>query len=147
MNDNIRGVDQPYHTLSVLFCSSIIGANAFWARPPVLSIRSVQPLQIERLSLAWTFKISFPSYCICKGRRWFLHIRAEDTAMYEDSWYSFVPDVHGKQDDGHPQKSQHRRRESLLKQPTVRVPPGGQKPIANMRNRMVQVPRWAIQIP
>jgi conserved oligomeric Golgi complex subunit 3 len=44
--------------------------------------------------------------------------------MYEDSWYSFVPGVHGKQDDGHQQKSQHRRRESLLKQPTVRTPLG-----------------------
>jgi hypothetical protein len=44
--------------------------------------------------------------------------------MYEDSWYSFVPDVHGKQDDGRLPKSQHRRRESLLKQPTVRASSG-----------------------
>jgi conserved oligomeric Golgi complex subunit 3 len=39
--------------------------------------------------------------------------------MYEDPWYNFVPEAHSKQEDGHTQKSQHRRRESLLKQPSV----------------------------
>jgi hypothetical protein len=39
--------------------------------------------------------------------------------MYEDPWYSFIPDAPGRQDEAAPQKLQHRRRESLLKQPTA----------------------------
>ncbi|PVH76027.1 Sec34-domain-containing protein [Cadophora sp. DSE1049] len=37
--------------------------------------------------------------------------------MYEDSWYSYVPDSHSKKDEQVSQTSGHRRRESLLKQP------------------------------
>ncbi|APA14207.1 hypothetical protein sscle_12g089770 [Sclerotinia sclerotiorum 1980 UF-70] len=36
--------------------------------------------------------------------------------MYEDAWYSFVPETHSKKDDVVPQASQHRRKESLLQQ-------------------------------
>lgn len=36
--------------------------------------------------------------------------------MYEDSWYSYVPESHSKRDDA----SKHQRRESLLKQQDVR---------------------------
>ncbi|KAJ8063771.1 hypothetical protein OCU04_007632 [Sclerotinia nivalis] len=36
--------------------------------------------------------------------------------MYEDAWYSFVPETHPKRDNVVPQASQHRRRESLLQQ-------------------------------
>ncbi len=39
--------------------------------------------------------------------------------MYEDSWYSFVPESHPRKDDTAAQASKHRRRESLLKQPNV----------------------------
>ncbi|KAH7369957.1 Sec34-like family-domain-containing protein [Rhexocercosporidium sp. MPI-PUGE-AT-0058] len=37
--------------------------------------------------------------------------------MYEDSWYTYVPDSQSKKDEAAPQSSNHRRRESLLKQP------------------------------
>jgi hypothetical protein len=37
--------------------------------------------------------------------------------MYEDSWYSYVPDNH-KEDAAH-NSTAHRRKESLLKQPNV----------------------------
>ncbi|TVY78118.1 Conserved oligomeric Golgi complex subunit [Lachnellula suecica] len=36
--------------------------------------------------------------------------------MYEDSWYTYVPEQASRKDDASPQVSQHRRRESLLKQ-------------------------------
>lgn len=36
--------------------------------------------------------------------------------MYEDAWYSFVPETHSKKDNVVPQASQHRRKESLLQQ-------------------------------
>lgn len=42
--------------------------------------------------------------------------------MYEDSWYSFVPESHPKNEFAASQASKHRRRESLLKQPNVRNP-------------------------
>ncbi|CZT09685.1 related to conserved oligomeric Golgi complex component 3 [Rhynchosporium agropyri] len=37
--------------------------------------------------------------------------------MYEDSWYTYVPDSNPKKDEPASQSSNHRRRESLLKQP------------------------------
>ncbi|OBT83578.1 hypothetical protein VE02_06952 [Pseudogymnoascus sp. 03VT05] len=37
--------------------------------------------------------------------------------MYEDTWYSFVPDVKPKKDESSGHKLTHRRKESLLKQP------------------------------
>lgn len=40
--------------------------------------------------------------------------------MYEDSWYTYVPD-HPKEDAG-ANSSRHGRRESLLKQSNVRLP-------------------------
>ncbi|KAF7876539.1 hypothetical protein EAF04_001628 [Stromatinia cepivora] len=36
--------------------------------------------------------------------------------MYEDAWYSFVPETHSKKNNVVPQASQHRRKESLLQQ-------------------------------
>ncbi|CAD6455976.1 7fd2c57f-2761-4e4f-ab43-2063ec9cd323 [Sclerotinia trifoliorum] len=36
--------------------------------------------------------------------------------MYEDAWYSFVPETHSKRENVVPQVPQHRRRESLLQQ-------------------------------
>ncbi|TVY15469.1 Conserved oligomeric Golgi complex subunit 3 [Lachnellula arida] len=36
--------------------------------------------------------------------------------MYEDSWYSFVPETTSRKDETVPQNPKHRRRESLLKQ-------------------------------
>lgn len=39
--------------------------------------------------------------------------------MYEDTWYSFVPDVKPKKDESSGNKLTHRRKESLLKQPNV----------------------------
>lgn len=42
--------------------------------------------------------------------------------MYEDSsWYSFVPDLTGRKAAAAPARS-HKRRESLLQQPNVRLP-------------------------
>ncbi|KAK6851943.1 Sec34-like family protein [Apiospora arundinis] len=37
--------------------------------------------------------------------------------MYEDSWYSFVPEVPQKKAPSTTQGSSHKRRESLLQQP------------------------------
>ncbi|CAL3971672.1 unnamed protein product [Diplocarpon coronariae] len=37
--------------------------------------------------------------------------------MYDDSWYSYVPDSRSKRDGATSQTSKHQRRESLLKQP------------------------------
>jgi conserved oligomeric Golgi complex subunit 3 len=49
--------------------------------------------------------------------------------MYEDSWYSFVPDLGHKRGPSNSQAPGHRRKESLLQQPNVRVlcthPPRG----------------------
>ncbi|XMA13988.1 hypothetical protein WAI453_006779 [Rhynchosporium graminicola] len=42
--------------------------------------------------------------------------------MYEDSWYTYVPDSNPKNDEPASQSSNHRRRESLLKQPNVSRP-------------------------
>ena len=44
----------------------------------------------------------------------------ERTVMYEDSWYSFVPELPSKKDDASSQSSKHNRRESLLRQANVR---------------------------
>jgi hypothetical protein len=41
--------------------------------------------------------------------------------MYEDSWYSYVPELHTKRVDASSQASKHHRRESLLKQINVSV--------------------------
>jgi len=38
--------------------------------------------------------------------------------MYEDTWYSYTPEQH-KRDEVSPDISRHRRKESLLKQPNV----------------------------
>jgi hypothetical protein len=40
------------------------------------------------------------------------------TAMYEDSWYTYVPDSH-KKEDVSTHSAKHRRKESLLKQTNV----------------------------
>lgn len=39
--------------------------------------------------------------------------------MYEDAWYSFVPETHSKKENVTSQASQHRRKESLLQQTNV----------------------------
>lgn len=39
--------------------------------------------------------------------------------MYDDSWYSFVPESDSQRLDAASQGIRHRRRESLLKQPNV----------------------------
>lgn len=39
--------------------------------------------------------------------------------MYEDAWYSFVPETNTKKDHVTSQASQHRRKESLLQQTNV----------------------------
>lgn len=39
--------------------------------------------------------------------------------MYEDAWYSFVPETNSKKDHVALQTSQHRRKESLLQQTNV----------------------------
>jgi len=41
--------------------------------------------------------------------------------MYEDSWYSFVPDL-AKRSTASTQPQGHRRKESLLQQPNVGLP-------------------------
>lgn len=41
-------------------------------------------------------------------------------AMYEDSWYSFVPELTARKPASTTAASGHRRRESLLQQPNVR---------------------------
>jgi len=41
--------------------------------------------------------------------------------MYEDSWYVNVPEERAKKEEIPAQSSKHRRKESVLKQPNVRV--------------------------
>jgi hypothetical protein len=41
--------------------------------------------------------------------------------MYEDTWYSFATQ-HSAQEEAAAQPTKHRRKESLLQQPTVRTP-------------------------
>lgn len=61
--------------------------------------------------------------------------------MYEDSWYSYVPDVQPKR--GPSQNTGHRRKESLLQQPNVRARPQSQNP----QNRTDQVaPQGAAEV-
>lgn len=48
-----------------------------------------------------------------------LELRAP-TTMYEDSWYSFVPEIAPKKPATNGQPQGHRRKESLLQQPNVR---------------------------
>lgn len=43
--------------------------------------------------------------------------------MYEDSWYSFVPDFQRRAAASGAQGPGHRRKESLLQQPNVCAPP------------------------
>lgn len=49
---------------------------------------------------------------------------ANVVAMYEDAWYSFVPEVRSTREESSAQMGGHRRKNTLLQQPNVSILPG-----------------------